>query len=275
MAGAVALKHLAERFRLEPGSKVHLDRIPTDDKAGWDKADARRTSAAVWKRLLERQEVLAATDTHALLIVLQAMDAGGKDSTIRHLSRGLSVAEAEVTSFKAPTLEERAHDFLWRVHRRVPPLGKIGIFNRSHYEDVLIVRVKELVPKAVWQERYAQINAFEALLAGANVHIVKIFLHISKAYQTRRLKRRLELPEKHWKLTEDDLRERKRWDDYQRAYEDALARCGTEAAPWYVVPAEHRWFRDLVVAQIVVARLESLNLQYPPATIDPASVVLE
>ncbi|HRX87743.1 MAG TPA: polyphosphate kinase 2 family protein [Phycisphaerae bacterium] len=271
----MALDHLTKRYRLDPGKKVALDEIPTDDKAGWSKDDARPATAKLWKRLLERQEVLAATDTHALLIVLQAMDAGGKDSTIRHLSRGLSVGEAEVAAFKAPTDVERAHDFLWRVHRRVPPLGKIGIFNRSHYEDVLVVRVKELVPKAVWKARYEQINAFEALLASANVHIVKIFLHISKAYQTKRLKRRLDLPEKHWKLTADDLRERKRWDEYQRAYADALERCSTEAAPWYVVPAEHRWFRDLLVARIVVERLEALGLEYPPPTIDPKDVVLE
>jgi len=266
---------LAQRYRLAPGEPVRLASHPTAEKSGWSKSAARRCTVRLRKRLEQLQELLAANDTDALLIVLQAMDAGGKDSTIRQLSRGLSVAEAEVTAFKAPSAEELRHDFLWRVHQRVPPLGKIGIFNRSHYEDVLVVRVKKLVPDSVWQARYDQINAFEVLLAAARVHIVKLFLHISREYQTERLKRRLKKPEKHWKLNADDLRDRDRWGDYQQAYEDALARCQAAHAPWYVIPAEHRWFRDLVVTQIVVEALEAMQLKYPPPAIDPQSVVLD
>lgn len=275
MPKPLALDKFTRRFRLPRGKRVDLADIATRADGDWDKSDARAATIELRRKLLKQQELLAATDSHALLIVLQAMDAGGKDSTIRNLSRGLNVAEAQVASFKAPTEEERRHDFLWRIHQRVPPLGKVGIFNRSHYEDVLVVRVKQLAPRKVWRARYDQINAFESLLAAANVTILKFFLHISKDYQTSRLQRRLDLPEKHWKLSEADLRERKRWGEYQKAYEDALSRCNTADAPWFVIPAERRWFRDMVITQIVVETIENLGLEYPPPSIDPATVVLD
>jgi PPK2 family polyphosphate:nucleotide phosphotransferase len=216
-----------------------------------------------------------AEDRRALLVVLQAMDAGGKDGTIRHVTAGLNPQGCRVTSFKAPSAEELDHDYLWRIHHAVPARGEFGIFNRSHYEDVLVVRVHGLVPKSVWSARYQQINAFEKLLAANDVVIVKFFLHISKEEQIERLRARLEDPTKLWKFNEQDIAERRRWDDYMAAYEDALERCSMPAAPWYIVPANKKWFRDYVVSQILLDTLSRLKMQFPKATVDPKKIRLQ
>ena len=206
---------------------------------------------------------------------MQGIDTSGKDGTIRMLASGVSPQCLDVKSFKAPSGLELSHDFLWRVHAAVPAHGRIGIFNRSHYEDVVVVRVRKLVPREVWKERFAQINAFEKLLRDGNVTFVKCFLHISKDYQKERLTKRLEDPTKAWKFNPADLIERERWDSYMKAYEDALSRCSTPHAPWYVVPAEVRYFRDLLVASVVVDRLKSLDIKLPRLDFDPRKIVIK
>jgi PPK2 family polyphosphate:nucleotide phosphotransferase len=203
------------------------------------------------------------------------MDAGGKDGTIRHVMSGLNPQGCHVTSFKVPTEEELAHDYLWRVHRAVPAKGEIGIFNRSHYGDVLVVRVHNLVPRRVWSERYEQINGFEKILADNDVTIVKFFLHISKEEQKKRLQERLDDPAKHWKVSEADFEERRFWPDYIKAYEDALSKCSTPWAPWYVIPADHKWFRNLAVADILVSTLEDMDMRFPKSKLDLSRFVLD
>jgi len=214
-------------------------------------------------RMRELQEILYAERKHALLIVLQAMDAGGKDGTIRHVMHGVNPQGVQVTSFKAPTPEELSHDFLWRIHPHTPARGMISIFNRSHYEDVLIVRVNKLVPEEIWQARYEHINAFERLLADSGVTILKFYLHISKKEQKKRLQARLDDPTKRWKFALGDLGVRTQWDDYMAAYEDMLTYCNTAWAPWYIVPANKKWYRNLVISNVIVETLESLKMQYP------------
>lgn len=258
-----------ERFKVQPGATVKLKDV---DPAFKDRHESRAEAAAEierdQKRLRELQELLYADRGRSLLICLQAMDAGGKDGTVEHVLGAMNPLGCRVVAFKQPTAEELAHDFLWRVHRVAPARGEVVVFNRSHYEDVLIVRVHELVPKSVWSRRYDQINAFEQELAENDTHILKFFLHISKEEQLRRFKDRLDDPAKQWKIGEADYQERRFWDDYMAAYEDALSRCSTERAPWFVIPADHKWFRNLAVARIVVEYLEGLNLKFPPATVD-------
>ena len=215
------------------------------------------------ERLAELQYRFYAEGKRSLLIVLQAMDAGGKDGTIRHVMGALNPQSCRVTSFKVPSAEERAHDFLWRIHQAVPGKGEIGIFNRSHYEDVLIVRVHQLVPPALWAARYDQINRFERHLADNGTTILKFFLHISKDEQRARLQARLDDPAKKWKITAADVAERRFWNDYTAAYEEALSRCSTAWAPWFVIPANKKWFRNLAVSAILVEALEKLNPQFP------------
>jgi len=200
--------------------------------------------------------------------VLQAMGAGGKDGTVKTLVGAMNPAGVRVVSFKAPSAEEKDHDFLWRIHKETPKKGEIVVFNRSQYEDVLIVRVHDLVPEKEWKKRYDHINQFEANLADNNTHIIKFFLHISPEEQIRRLKDRLDTPEKHWKVNEGDFVEREFWDDYRKAYEDALSKCSTEKAPWHIIPADKKWYRDLVVSQIVLDKLQSLKMEYPPPSGD-------
>jgi PPK2 family polyphosphate:nucleotide phosphotransferase len=212
---------------------------------------------------------------HALLVVLQAMDAGGKDSTIRNVFGPINPQGCKVINFKAPNDVELKHDFLWRIHENTPRLGYLGVFNRSYYEDVLVVRVKNLVPEKRWKERYDHINHFEKMLTDEGTTVVKLFLHISKDYQKERLQRRLERPDKFWKFDPSDLAERRRWDDYRKAYEDALSRCSTGYAPWYVIPAERRWYRNLLIARVLVQTLESLKMQYPEPKFDPKTMVVE
>jgi PPK2 family polyphosphate:nucleotide phosphotransferase len=226
------------------------------------------------KRLRDLQRVLWAEGKHALLIVLQALDAGGKDGTIRHVFRGVNPQGCQVTSFKVPTDEELAHDFLWRIHKAAPRRGYIGVFNRSHYEDVLVVRVHNLVPEAVWRPRYEQINQFEKLLADTGTTILKFFLYISKEEQKERFEARLRDQGKNWKFSMGDVKERGYWDDYMRAYEEALSRCSTPWAPWYVIPADHKWYRNLVISRILVETLEKLEMRYPPPLPDADRIVI-
>jgi PPK2 family polyphosphate:nucleotide phosphotransferase len=204
--------------------------------------------------------------------VLQATDGGGKDSTVRDVFTSMNPQGCMVTSFKAPSSDELKHDYLWRVHQHVPPRGVVGVFNRSHYEDVLVVRVDKLVPEEVWKRRYDHINDFERMLTDSNVHVVKFFLQISKDEQKQRLEERLSDPSKFWKFNADDLEKRKHWDAYQEAFEAMLARCSTDAAPWHVIPSDRKWFRNLAVSEVLVSALDKLPLRFPEPTVDPAKV---
>jgi PPK2 family polyphosphate:nucleotide phosphotransferase len=249
---------------LPPGTRIRL----TDDGAGPpagapSKNDALGQVDELTKRIDRVQEALYAEGKRALLVVLQGRDTAGKDGAIRKVFGPLNPQGLSVTSFKAPTALELAHDYLWRVHLAVPPKGTIGIFNRSHYEDVLVVRVHELVPESVWRPRYEQINLFERVLAENGVTILKFFLHISRKEQLERLRARLDDPAKYWKFSEGDLAERDKWDAYTAAYEEALGRTSTPAALWWVVPADKKYLRDLVVAQVVAETLERMDPKYP------------
>jgi len=245
---------------VKPGSKVRLS-----DK-GADFTGPYRS------KLAELQYRLYAESKRSVLVVLQGMDAAGKDGTIRHVMGPMNPQSCKVTSFKVPTAEELAHDFLWRIHKATPAAGEIGIFNRSHYEDVLVVRVHALAPKKVWSKRYAQINDFEKMLAANGVHILKFFLHVSRKEQLVRLKRRLKDPTRYWKANPDDFEERKHWDEYQQAYEETIARCSKPWAPWYVIPADHKWFRNLAVSHILVETLQKLDMKFPKPAFDIASI---
>jgi PPK2 family polyphosphate:nucleotide phosphotransferase len=266
---------MTQSFLVPPDTRVNLaDHDPGYTGDYQSKGDVENELDRNRKQLRELQRVLWAEGKHALLIVLQAMDAGGKDGTIRHVFRGVNPQGCSVTGFKVPTEEELAHDYLWRIHKATPRRGYIGIFNRSHYEDVLAVRVHNLVPKAVWSKRYEQINHFERLLAESGTTILKFFLHISKEEQKERFEARLENPAKNWKFSMGDVEKRGYWDDYQRAFEEALSRCSTPWAPWYVIPANHKWYRNLAVSQIIVETLEGLNMQYPPPLPNADQIVI-
>jgi PPK2 family polyphosphate:nucleotide phosphotransferase len=230
-----------------------------------DKDAAKALKKLERKRIRELQERLYAEHQQSLLVVFQATDTGGKDSTIRRVFKGVNPQGVRVWSFKQPSQEALDHDFLWRIHKRTPAKGMINVFNRSQYEDVLIVRVKNLVPEDVWRGRYELINHFEQLLTENGTRVLKFFLNISKAEQKQRFQDRLDDPEKHWKFSKADLAERKLWDDYQKAYEAAIRQCSTQRAPWYAVPANHKWYRDLVVARAIRQTLEEMDPRYPPA----------
>jgi PPK2 family polyphosphate:nucleotide phosphotransferase len=266
---------MRDKLMVKPGAKIKLGDWDPDDTSGYKKDKALQELQKYQTRLGDLQELLYAEKNHALLIVLQAMDAGGKDGTIRHVMSGVNPQSCQVTSFKAPTGEELGHDFLWRVHKTVPIKGNIGIFNRSHYEDVLVVRVHKLVPKSVWSARYEHINNFERVLADSGTTILKFFLHISKDEQKKRLAERLRDPTKVWKASLGDLEERKLWDDYMGAYEDALSKCSTEYAPWHIIPADKKWFRNLAISEIIVEALEGLKMKYPKPAFDPSKIVIE
>ncbi len=245
------------------GSPVKLHNFDPEYHGDLNKKDARETEAHLEARLAELQEMLYAQGKYTLLIVLQAMDAGGKDGTIKHVFDSVNPQGVRVTSFKAPTAEELSHDFLWRVHQHTPPKGYIGIFNRSHYEDVLVVRVNKLVPPEIWKERYDHINNFERLLADSGTRILKFFLHISKEEQKERFEERLARPDKHWKFSTGDLPVREQWDEYMDAYEAVLTRCNTDYAPWHIVPSNKKWYRNFIISKTIVETLESMNLAYP------------
>jgi PPK2 family polyphosphate:nucleotide phosphotransferase len=265
----------AGRWRVEPGDKVHLDKVDTrsTDGAPGDKAETESALQELKDDLAGLQERLYAEGKQSLLVVLQAMDAGGKDGTIKHVFEGFNPASCRVVSFKVPSEEERSHDFLWRVHAKAPARGEVVVFNRSHYEDVLVVRVHDLVPEDVWRPRYDLINDFEANLAAAGTRIVKLYLHISKDEQAERFQARLDDPTKRWKFRTGDLEERARWDDYMAAFEEALTATSTAAAPWYVVPAGRKWYRNWAVSRILVETLQDMDPQYPPEE-DLAGVVV-
>jgi PPK2 family polyphosphate:nucleotide phosphotransferase len=245
------------------GKKVKLSDYDPGYHGAYERESARAEELELETRLFDLQERLYAESKQALLIVLQAMDAGGKDSTIKKVFDCVNPQGVRVSSFKVPTPEERSHDFLWRVHQRVPPAGYIGIFNRSHYEDVLVVRVDNLVPKKVWQARYDHINNFERLLTDGGVRVLKFYLHIDKDEQKERFQERLDNPEKHWKFASGDLDKRQQWGDYMAAYEDVLTRCNTAYAPWHIIPANRKWYRNLVITRAIVETLEAMKPQYP------------
>ena len=264
---------LTKRFLVKPGSKVDLAAVDTRDSAGIkSKDEARKRLVKNTQRLNALQYTLYAENRRSLLIVLQGMDTAGKDGTIRHVMTGVNPQGCRVQAFKAPSHTELDHDFLWRVHRVVPPRGEIGIFNRSHYEDVLVVRVHDLVPKSVWSKRYDQINRFENNLAETGTTILKFFIHISRDEQRARLQARLDDPRKTWKFNPADLEERKLWDEYIKAYEAALERCSTSWAPWFVIPSGRKWFRNLAVSEIIADTLEAMDLKTPGPDFDPSGI---
>jgi PPK2 family polyphosphate:nucleotide phosphotransferase len=264
-------------YRVKPKSKVKLSEWDPNDAKSFDghKSDGKKEVKALNKKLEVLQELLYAEHKHKVLVVLQAMDTGGKDSTIRRVFEGVNPQGVKVASFKVPTPEELDHDYLWRVHKVVPGKGEMVIFNRSHYEDVLVVRVHDLVPKNVWKKRYEQINNFEQMLADEGTTILKFYLHIDLDEQKERLQARLDDPTKHWKFNVSDLAERKLWGDYTQAYEDMLSQTSTEWAPWYIVPANHKWYRDLVISSVLVETLESLKMSYPEQKDDLNNVTIE
>lgn len=256
-------------FRVKPGRKVNLDEVNpdfTDEHPTREEADKELESLT--RRLRELQERLHGEHQRSLLICLQAMDAGGKDGTIRHVLGAMNPQGCKVISFREPTPIELEHDFLWRIHQHVPVKGEVVVFNRSHYEDVLVARVRALATKEELSARYAQINAFEDLLTQAHTHILKFYLHISQEEQLARFKARLEDPTKQWKISESDYADRERWGDYRKAYEKMLSKCSTAHAPWFIIPANQKWYRNLAVARIVVEYLDSLELKYPAPTVD-------
>jgi PPK2 family polyphosphate:nucleotide phosphotransferase len=262
------------KLKIREGEKVHLDDFDTEYRGRLDKEKGLEEFSRLLEALGEQQELLYADSGKALLVILQAMDCAGKDSTIRNVFGPLNPQGCSVASFKAPTATELAHDFLWRVHANAPRRGSIGIFNRSHYEDVLIVKVKKLAHPRTIEKRYGHINAFERLLTDEGTRILKFFIHVSKGYQKARLERRLSNEKKQWKFNPGDLPERARWSDYMDAYEDALSECSTGHAPWYVIPGETKWFRNLAIAKIVSDTLKDMDLHYPKLDYDPQSIVI-
>ena len=258
-----------KEFRVEPGSKVTLDDIDAEYRGEHkNKGSAIPELEAYVKRLRDLQYLLYAESRRALLVILQGMDGAGKDGTINHVLSAMNPQGCRVYAFKAPSVEELAHDFLWRVSHATPRKGYVSVFNRSHYEDVLVVRVHKLVPKAIWSKRYEQINAFERHLADNDTQILKFYLHIDRDEQLARIKQRLEDPKRQWKINESDFTERQYWNDYQKAYETAISKCSTDYAPWYIIPANRKWFRNLAVSQILVETLESLKMKTPTPTVN-------
>ena len=266
-----------ERYRVYLDDKIDLAQWKPDDTSGFkdDKDKAETVIVDLIKRLEALQELLYAEHKHKVLIVLQAMDTGGKDGTISHVFEGVNPQGVGVTSFVVPTPPELAHDYLWRVHQYMPGAGEIMIFNRSHYEDVLVVRVHNLVPLEVWTRRYEQINEFEHMLTGEGTTILKFYLHISKDEQKKRLQERLDTPDKRWKFKLSDVKERQYWPDYVKAYQDVLSKTSTSWAPWYIVPANHKWYRNLIISHVIVGTLEGLMMSYPQPAGDLTNVVIE
>jgi PPK2 family polyphosphate:nucleotide phosphotransferase len=263
---------LVAKCRVAPGERVRLKDGDASRTFGWSEEAAGTATAVMRQQLGELQYQLIVDARHSLLLVLQAIDGGGKDSTIHHVCGAFNPRSCRVTSFKAPTQDELAHDFLWRVHAHAPARGDIAVFNRSHYEDVLVVRVDKLVKRKEWHGRYALINDFERLLVAADTSVAKIFLQISADEQKRRFEERLATPDKQWKFDPLDLKKREQWDQYRDAFEDMLHQCSTRQAPWYVIPADHKWLRDLVVSQILIETLQGMKLRYPRPDYDPGKI---
>ena len=266
-----------KEYLVRPGGKVELAACDANDTGDFlgNKQQAKQETGRLNERLQVLQELLYAEHRHKILVVLQGMDTSGKDGAIRHVFEGVNPQGVRVANFKEPTQEELDHDFLWRVHKQVPAKGELVIFNRSQYEEVLIVRVHELVPRHVWEKRYDQINAFESLLAGTGTTILKIYLHIDKDEEKKRLQARLDNPNKQWKFHRGDLQERKLWPTYENPYEDVLNKTSTEAAPWFIVPANHKWYRDWVIARTLVEQLDRLGMKYPEPEESLDGIVIE
>src|SRR5208282_859040 len=262
-----------KKFRVDPDAKVKLNKLdPAYTGKHESEAVAKQEIEHYLKKLTHQQALLYAEHKHAILIVLQAVDAGGKDGTIKHVFGPINPQGVRVASFKQPTAAELAHDFLWRVHPQAPGRGEIAIFNRSHYEDVLVTRVHKLIDKATWTARYQRIRDFEALLVENKTTVLKFFLHISKEEQLARFAQRLDDPARNWKISEADYSEREFWDDYVKAFEDAIHATSTPDAPWYVIPSNHKWFRNLAVSQIISDAMEELNLAFPPPSVNLADI---
>jgi PPK2 family polyphosphate:nucleotide phosphotransferase len=258
-----------EKFVVEPGKKIRLSEIdPSYTGKNESHPEALQKIQKHVERMAQLQYLLYADGDQSLLIVLQALDAGGKDGTIRHLFTGMNPQGTSVFGFKQPTPIEAAHDFLWRAHWRAPAKGEVVIFNRSHYEDVLVVRVHKLAPRSVWSKRYDLINDFENMLQQNGSKILKFYLHISPEEQLQRFKQRLDDPARNWKISENDYTERELWPQYIEAYEDAMALTSTKQAPWYVIPANHKWFRDLAISQIIVDAMDGMGLKLPPTHVN-------
>ena len=266
-----------EKYLVPPDTALNLSHWDPEDKSLFpiSKKEGKEILKELNRELERLQELLYAEGKHKILIVLQAMDTGGKDGTIRHVFEGVNPQGVKVAGFKVPTPKELAHDYLWRVHKHTPGNGEIIIFNRSHYEDVLVVRVHNLVPEEVWARRYDHIRAFEKTLADEGTTILKFYLHINQQEQKERLQARLDEPEKNWKFSKGDLAERALWDQYQAAYQEALARTSTDYAPWYVIPANRKWYRNLVISTIIIETLKSLNMSYPPPEEGLEGIVIE
>jgi PPK2 family polyphosphate:nucleotide phosphotransferase len=263
------------RFLVDPASSnVSIDEHDTRETHGVAKDAGKKKLKELRGELNDLQQLLYATEQHSLLVVLQGMDCSGKDGVIKHVMSAFNPQGVQVTSFKVPSEEELAHDFLWRVHQHTPRRGMAAIFNRSHYEDVLVVRVDNLVPEAVWRKRYDHINDFEQLLAENGTTVLKFFLHISQKEQQERLQDRLDDPTEHWKFRVGDLDARAKWDNYMAAYEEALQRCSTPHAPWYIVPADRKWYRNLVVSTVLVEKLRALDLRWPPLEAEAEGLVI-
>jgi PPK2 family polyphosphate:nucleotide phosphotransferase len=270
------MPHREQPLTVPPGRDVRLVDFASNYTGGIDgKRAAREELTENVAALADLGHRLYAEGRSALLLVLQGMDTAGKDGAIRHVMRGFNPQSCQVVSFKQPSQEELAHDFLWRINRALPRRGHVGIFNRSHYEDVLVVRVRNLVPKSEWKTRYERINAFEQLVTAAGTRIVKVFLHISREEQRKRLQSRLDDPTKRWKFCMGDLEDRKLWDEYQRAYEVALSRCNPKHAPWHIVPADRKWYRNLMVSRLLRRTLEEMDPQFPPAEEGIEGIVVE
>ena len=258
-----------KKFRVGQGSKVDLAKVDAGFKDQHESHEHALPEIETFtQRLHDQQYLMYAEGKRSLLICLQGRDAAGKDGTINHVLGAMNPQGCTVTGFKVPSKEEAAHDFLWRYHQHTPGKGQVAIFNRSHYEDVLVVRVHDLVPKKVWSQRYEQINAFERMLADNGTHILKFYLHIDPDEQLERFKQRILDPARHWKISDGDYAERPYWDAYTEAFEDALSKTSTEQAPWFVIPSNHKWFRNLAISRIVAETLESLDMQFPEPTVD-------
>ncbi len=271
---------MIQPFMANPGESISLNdvsEITNPEYTGiyQKKGETKKPLKKLHKKLLTLQQLLYAESQHALLIILQGMDTCGKDGTIKNVMSGINVQGCEVSNFKVPTADEISRDFLWRVHKAVPRKGMIGIFNRSHYEDVLVVRVHDLVPTPVWKKRYQHINDFEKMLVENGTVVLKFFLHISKDEQKERLESRLNDSTKHWKVEKSDFHERTFWDDYMQAYESVLQNCSTDWAPWSVVPANKKWYRNLVIAERIVETLENLNMKHPKPKVDIKKLSIE
>ncbi len=270
------MKKLSSPHRVKPHTKIRLSHFPTAETGPYKSHEEANADLDLHRQRLDTlQNLLAACEQQAVLVVLQGMDTGGKDGTIRHIFDGVNPQGCTVTSFKVPTPLELRHDFLWRAHIAVPPRGVIGIFNRSHYEDVLVVRVHNQISGKQAHRRMEEMVDWEEMLAANGVVILKFFLHISYEEQTRRLAARLEDPKKQWKISETDFSERKLWPEYQQAYEDVLSRTSRKHAPWFIIPADHKWYRNVAISKILVEALESLNLKYPPPAVDLKKLKLD